>query len=75
LLTKKLYKHKIQTRKIYPYPIHKMKAYSKIIKNKSSLKNSEKKSKGIICLPLYPELAKREILKVCNVLKKIIKTI
>ena len=75
LLMKKLNKHKIQTRKIYPYPIHKMKAYSKIIKNKNTLKNSEKKSKGIICLPLYPELTKQEIVKICNVLKKVVKTI
>ena len=73
LLIKKLNKYKIQTRKIYPYPIHKMKAYSKIIKNKNSLKNSEKKSKGIICLPLYPELTKLEIVTICNVLKKILK--
>ena len=52
-----------------------MKAYSKIIKNKNSLKNSEKKSKGIICLPLYPELNRREIVTICKVLRKLVKTI
>ena len=74
-IIEKLKKNKIQTRKIYPYPIHKMKAYSKIIKNKNKLKNSEKKSKGIICLPLYPELTKREIIKVCNSFNKILENL
>ena len=74
-IIEKLKKNKIQTRKIYPYPIHKMKAYSKIIKNKIKLKNSEKKSKGIICLPLYPELTKREIIKVCNSFNKILENL
>ena len=75
IIKKKLNKLKIQTRTIYPYPIHKMKAYSKIIKDKKNLKNSEKKSRGIFCLPLYPELKKQEINKVCIALKSIIKRI
>ena len=72
IIKKKLLKLKIQTRSIYPYPIHKMKAYSKIIKNKKDLKNSEKKSKGIFCLPLYPELRSSEINKIIFSLKRII---
>ena len=72
IIKKKLLKLKIQTRSIYPYPIHKMKAYSKIIKNKNDLKNSEKKSKGIFCLPLYPELRSSEINKIIFSLKRII---
>ena len=75
IIKKKLNKLKIQTRTIYPYPIHKMKAYSKIIKDKKNLKNSEKKSRGIFCLPLYPDLKKQEINKVCIALKSIIKRI
>ena len=75
IIKKRLNKLKIQTRTIYPYPIHKMKAYSKIIKDKKNLKNSEKKSRGIFCLPLYPELKKQEINKVCIALKSIIKRI
>ena len=50
-----------------------MKAYSKLISNKKDLKNSEKKSKGIFCLPLYPELKINELNKICNILKKILK--
>ena len=34
LIKKKLFNSKIQTRSIYPYPIHKMKAYTHLIKNK-----------------------------------------
>ncbi len=70
IIKKSLNKLNIQTRTIYPYPIHKMKAYSKIIKNKKNLRNSEKKARGIFCLPLYPELKKKELHKICNSLKK-----
>ena len=70
-IQKKLKKLKIQTRSIYPYPIHQMKAYKGLIKNKERLKNSEKKAKGIFCLPLYPELTNSEINKVCLSLEKI----
>ena len=74
-IKKELLKNKIQTRTIYPYPIHKMKAYSSIIKNKINLKNSEIKSKGIFSLPLYPELKTRELETICKCLKKILKKI
>lgn len=74
-IKEKLAKLKIQTRSIYPYPIHKMKAYSKLIKNKKDLKNSENKSKGIFCLPLYPDLKEQEINKIIVNLKKILSTI
>ena len=68
----KLKKIKIETRVIYPYPIHKMKAYNKIIYNQKNLKNSEIKSKGIFCLPLYPELKNQDVKSICKNLKKII---
>jgi len=75
IIKKKLEKLKIQTRSIYPYPIHKMKAYSNLINNKKDLKNSEKKSRGIFCLPLYPELKNSEILKIIKTLKKVVNKI
>ena len=71
-IMKKLLKNKIQTRSIYPYPIHQMKAYKGIISNGQRLKNSVKKSKGIFCLPLYPELKVSEIIYICKILKKIL---
>jgi aminotransferase EvaB len=56
LIMKKLLKEKIQTRIIYPYPIHKMKGYANFFKNEKYV-ISEIKSKGIFSLPLYPELS------------------
>jgi aminotransferase EvaB len=73
LIQKKMLNLKIETRKIYPFPIHKMKAYSKLITNNKELKNSEIKSKGIFCLPLYPEMKPKTVKIICQVLKKIIK--
>ena len=64
-----LKRNKIQTRIIYPYPIHKMKGYEKINRLKD-LSNTENFSKGIFCLPLYPELKLNEALKICKVIKK-----
>lgn len=61
-----LKKREIETRIVYPYPIHKMKAYSHIIKNKQRLANSESTSKGIFSLPLYPELKIKEVKKICK---------
>ncbi len=72
IIKKKLLNRKIQTRTIYPYPIHKMKAYNSIIKNKNNLKISEIKAKEIFSLPLFPEMKISEVDKVCFNLKKIL---
>ena len=74
LIVKKLLKEKIQTRIIYPYPIHKMKAYSKIFKDDKYI-NSELYSKGIFSLPLYPELSIKNVKFICKKLKKILNSI
>ena len=71
---KKLLKEKIQTRIIYPFPIHKMKGYSNIVKN-NKYKISEIKSRGIFSLPLYPELNIKEVKIICKKLKKILVSI
>ena len=42
-----------------------MKAYKNLIKNKKNLKKTEKISKEIFCLPLYPELKNNEINEIC----------
>ena len=72
-IIKELMNLSIETKIIYPYPIHKMNAYKKFFKNNKRLKNSELKSKGIFCLPIYPELTNQEVLKICNKIKKTIK--
>jgi dTDP-3-amino-2,3,6-trideoxy-4-keto-D-glucose/dTDP-3-amino-3,4,6-trideoxy-alpha-D-glucose/dTDP-2,6-dideoxy-D-kanosamine transaminase len=72
-IIKELRSQSIETKIIYPYPIHKMNAYKKFFKNNKRLKNSEIKSKGIFCLPIYPELTNQEVLKICSSIKKTIK--
>ncbi len=70
-IIKKLFKKKIQTRIIYPYPIHKMKGYSEFFVN-NKFEISEIKSKGIFSLPLYPELRIKDVKTICRELKKIL---
>jgi len=72
IIKRKLLNLKIQTRSIYPFPIHKMKAYKKLLK-KQNLKNSEKMAKGIFSLPLYPELKNSEINKIISSIIKVLK--
>ena len=64
----------IETRIIYPYPIHKMKAYKNFFKDKKFI-NSEIKSKKIFSLPLYPELETNKVLLICKELKKILNNV
>jgi aminotransferase EvaB len=71
IIIKKLLKEKIQTRIIYPFPIHKMKAYSNFFKNEKYIV-SENMSKGIFSLPLYPELSIKDVKIICKKLKKIL---
>ena len=75
LIKKKLFEYKVEARTIYPYPIHKMKAYEKIIHNKLKLKESEKAANEIFSLPLYPELKSIEINYICKSLIKVLEKI
>ena len=68
-IMKLMFNKGIQTRSIYPYQINKMKAYLKDFKKSKNLNNSYKKSKGIFCLPLYPELKNSEINLILKTLK------
>ena len=54
----------------YPFPIHSMKGYKNLNKNKIILKNTDKISKQIFSLPMYPELSHEHVEKVIKVLKK-----
>lgn len=74
IIMKRLTEQGIQTRIIYPYPIHKMNGYKKLFLKKKFI-NTEIKSKGIFSLPLYPELEINTVLKICNSLKKILKNV
>ncbi len=72
LIMKDLIKNKIQSRKIYPHLIHKMRAYKHL--NKADfikLSKTEAINKGIFCLPLYPDINLNKLNKIVLVLKKI----
>ena len=53
----------------YPYPIHKMLAYKDSIY--TNLNNTEKFSKKIFSLPIYPTLEEAKVRKIINILNKI----
>ena len=71
VILKKLKAKKINLIINYPYPIHKMKGY-KNIATKTKLLNTEKFSKGIFSLPLYPGLNIKNQLNFIKVLKDIL---
>ena len=70
-IIKLLNKKKIKTRIIYPYTIQKMKAYKNLFIGKD-FDNSVIKSKGIFCLPLYPEMKRAEVIKISKEIKNIL---
>ena len=73
-IIKLLDKKKIKTRIIYPYAIQNMKAYRYLFLNKD-LKNSEIKSRGIFCLPLYPEMEITDVNKISKAIKSILNSL
>ena len=76
LILKKLRKLGIKINIYYPYPVHKMKGYRFLNKNKKlKLQVTEKMSQGIFSLPLYPEITSRDLEKITNSLKSVLKSI
>ena len=76
LIIKKLKKKNIQIKIYYPFPIHKMTAYNSTSKKKNLyLPITEKMSKGIFSLPLYPKLKYSDAYKFTKILKEILKDI
>tara|TARA_B100000674_G_C37957860_1_gene970552 strand:+ start:2055 stop:3182 length:1128 start_codon:yes stop_codon:yes gene_type:complete len=65
----------IQARVIYQYPIHKMKAFKSYKLDTIKLKNTEKISKEMFCLPLYPELKTSQIIRICNIINNLLRRI
>ena len=54
----------------YPFPIHLMKAYKHFNKKNDNLKITEKLSKEIFSLPMYPEISMKKIKKVIDTINK-----
>ena len=75
LIIKKMKNKKINLSIHYQYPIHRMSGYKNLINNKNTLKETEKKSKIIFSLPIYPALKNTEIDIIIKTLKEIISKI
>ena len=56
----------------YQYPIHTMNGYKNLNNKKNVLKETEKKSKIIFSLPIYPSIKNKEIDIIIKNLKDII---
>ena len=54
----------------YPFPIHLMRGYKYFGYKKGDLKITEKISKQILSLPMYPELSEKKVKKVIRVLNE-----
>ncbi len=52
----------------YPIPIHLQKGYKKELKKIGRLQNTEKASKKILSIPIYPELSNKEVTRVIKLL-------
>lgn len=68
-ILKILKKYKIELNIVYPYPTHIMPPFKAGV----SLKNTEKYSKEIFSLPIYPELKKSNQLKIIRRLNQILR--
>jgi dTDP-4-amino-4,6-dideoxygalactose transaminase len=65
-----LKKKQIDTQIYYSKILPKYKAYNYIDTKEENFKNSIKNSKQLLCLPIYPELSKKEIFYIINNIKK-----
>jgi len=76
LIIKKLNHKKISSKIYYPHPIHKMKAYKQHNNSRlNRLPNTEKMTKGIFCLPLYPKMNTNDAKKIAKSITTILKKI
>ena len=75
LIIKKMKNKKINLSIHYKYPIHEMSGYKEFNNKKEELKETEKKSKKIFSLPIYPLLKNKEIDIIIKNLKDIISKI
>ena len=74
-IIKELKKKNIIVNVSYPYPIHTMRGYKFLGYDKGDFPNTEKLSKEIFSLPLYPSLKDEELKTVVRELTDIVKRI
>ncbi len=65
-----LEKHEIGSAIYYPISLEKQKAYKALHNNLEEFKNSNYLASTCLSLPMYPHLTEKNIIKVCNVIKK-----
>ena len=70
LLKKFLEKNKIESRVHYPIALHQQPAYKNLGYKKGDFPGAETLCQQVLCLPLYPELTKKEVLFITNKVKK-----
>ena len=70
-IIKELIKQNIHCNISYPFPIHTMKGYSYLDFKKGDLPITEKISKRIFSLPMYPNLDEKKMHKIVKYLKKL----
>jgi len=68
-LQEHLKKNNIQSGVHYPISIYELECYENKLKNSSYPEKSINNSKKILSLPMYPDLSKEEIERVCNTIK------
>lgn len=63
-----LNKNNVQTKIVYPFPIHKMNPYKRYVKKRYNLHNTNILYKEILSLPIYPELKLQEMKKIVSLI-------
>jgi|TARA_B110000116_G_C16778481_1_gene557029 aminotransferase EvaB len=74
-ILKMLKKRAINIGIYYPFPVHKMIAYKDFYQKKFKLNQTEKLSRGIFSLPIYPGIKYKDIYLIIKHLKNILKKI
>ena len=65
-----LEKHEIGSAIYYPVSLEKQKAYKDIYNDHEEFKNSNYLAKTCLSLPMFPHLTEKDIIKICDVIKK-----
>ena len=65
-LQKYLADHKVPSMIYYPVPMHEQEAFNKVVRRKVPLTQTDKVSKEVLSLPMYPDLTEEQIGYVCE---------
>lgn len=64
-----LAEHQIPSMIYYPVPMHEQAAFSKVVRRRVSLTNTEKISKEVLSLPMHADLSMEQIDYICGAIK------